>query len=74
MLSAVDLLNQIRQGGSQLQRPMPQQPMPNPQMQDRVPLQFGGETIPPDHPLYDVIKRIILEKYQGPQGPMGSQG
>lgn len=69
---ATDLLTMMRQG----QRPPMQEPaMPpmNPGQIGRVPLQFGGQTIPIEHPLYDVIKRIILEKYQGPQ-TQGAQG
>lgn len=51
----------------------PAMPPMNPGQIGRVPLQFGGQTIPIEHPLYDVIKRIILEKYQGPQ-TQGAQG
>lgn len=57
------------------QPPTMQQPQaPDPQLAGRVPLRFGGQTIPVDHPLYDVIKRIILERYAPQFSVPGSQG
>lgn len=45
----------------------------SPISEQRVPLRYGGQMIQPDHPYYDLIKRLILRQYM--QAPVpGAQG
>lgn len=75
MLS-VDMLQQFRSP----QTPVEQGPLPVPDLTwgtqaQRRPLRFGGKTIAPDDPMYQLIQQIMLQQLM-PQNPQvqGAQG